>query len=321
MKLTIGTFNLNNLFSRFNFSADISTIKKVATEDSIVYSVKDTSVFKIRKFQGKLVKPKDLFDTMEIARRLREMDLDIVAVQEVEDINILKQFNMEHLDGLNYNYVTLIEGNDPRLIDVGLLSRYPIGPVTSWQHVRYEGETRPVFSRDVLQADVLDSKGKKKLFTLFNTHLKSSFVPFTAEDHEAELLKSGLRRQKQAEMLVNIIEEQTRPNSKYLLLGDMNDAPDSQFLEPFQKNTCLVDALQSVTEVGEMNWTKYNPPNKQWTHRFNAAPGVYQYHLYDQIWISPSLTDELSGSFVKRRKSVGGDGSDHDPAWIELNLK
>jgi endonuclease/exonuclease/phosphatase family metal-dependent hydrolase len=321
MKLKIGTFNLNNLFSRFNFKADISSIKKEPAEDSIVYSEKDSSIFKIRKFHGRLVRPKDLFETMAIAQRLREMDLDIVAVQEVEDIDILKQFNNEHLDGLNYNFVTLIEGNDPRLIDVGLLSRYPIGHVTSWQHARYDGETRPIFSRDLIQADVLNSKGNKKMFTIFNTHLKSSFLPFNTKDFDAELQKSGERRKKQAEMVAKVRERQTRPNSNYLLLGDMNDTPDSGFLEPFQNSPGLINTLQSVTEVGVMNNTKYGPPNNLWTHRYNTAAGVYQYHLYDQIWISPALADNLTGSFIKRRKNVGGDGSDHDPVWVELDIK
>lgn len=320
MKIKIGTFNLNNLFSRYNFTAEISAIKTEPVEDSVYYTFSDSSVFKIRKFEGKLVKPKDLYETIKIGQRLREMDLDIVAVQEVEDINILRQFNIEHLDGLNYNYITLVEGNDPRLIDVGLLSRYPIGGVTSWQFARYPGESIPIFSRDLLQVDILNSQRNKKLFTVFNTHLKSSFVPFRVKDFEAEMIKIGQRRKKQVEMVSKIIAEQTRPGSNYILTGDMNDTPDSVYLDAFQNNSGLINAFQNATEVGVMNNTKYKPSTHLWTHRYNAAPGVFQYHLYDQIWISPSLADNLAGSFIKRRKSVTGDGSDHDPAWIELNL-
>ena len=46
------------------------------------------------------------------------MDLDVLAVQEVEDIDTLRQFVREELKGL-YPHSALIEGNDPRLIDVG----------------------------------------------------------------------------------------------------------------------------------------------------------------------------------------------------------
>jgi hypothetical protein len=64
MKVTAGTFKLNNLVSMHNFSAGISTIDKTSFEDSIIYSVKDTSVFKIRKFHEKHIKPLNLIDTL-----------------------------------------------------------------------------------------------------------------------------------------------------------------------------------------------------------------------------------------------------------------
>ncbi len=40
----------------------------------------------------------------------------------------------------------------------------------------------------------------------------------------------------------------------------------------------------------------------------------------DQIWLSPALTGRQSGAFIERRSKLGGDGSDHDPAWITLEL-
>jgi hypothetical protein len=50
----------------------------------------------------------------------------------------------------------LIDGNDPRLIDVGLLSKRPFGGVTSWQFAGDPAEpTLPVFSRDLLQVEIL----------------------------------------------------------------------------------------------------------------------------------------------------------------------
>jgi hypothetical protein len=62
------------------------------------------------------------------------MDLDVLAVQEVEDVDTLRQFARDDLGGLN-PHVVLIEGNDLRLIDIGLVSKLPLGGVTSWQHV------------------------------------------------------------------------------------------------------------------------------------------------------------------------------------------
>jgi hypothetical protein len=47
------------------------------------------------------------------------MNLDVLAVQEVEDIDTLRQFVRDDLAAL-YPHVVLIEGNDPRLIEIGL---------------------------------------------------------------------------------------------------------------------------------------------------------------------------------------------------------
>jgi len=57
MKVSIGTFNLNNLFSRYNFKGEIEAIKdeKTAVEAEFVYPFSSTDRVKIRKYRGKLV--------------------------------------------------------------------------------------------------------------------------------------------------------------------------------------------------------------------------------------------------------------------------
>ena len=319
MHIKVGTFNLNNLFSRYNFKASINTIKQGTT---VVYTFGNPDFFKIKKFRGKLIKPKKDTETIEIAKRIQAMNVDILAVQEVENIDILRHFNNEHLKNMDYKYVILVEGNDPRFIDVGLLSRYPVGGITSWQEKRYAGESRKILSRDLLQVDILNQSQTKKLFTLFNTHLKSNYVDNNAEDPVAEEQKNGEKRRKQSAVIAEIIKDQTRPNSSFILLGDMNDSVDAEPLKKFTNDAELnfANALTNMVEVGKMNHTKYPPDNHFWTHRYNPSTGVYHYQLYDQIWISNALLDKLNGAWVGRRKKVGGNGSDHDPVWIELKL-
>jgi len=120
MKITVGTFNLNNLFSRYNFKGEIKAIKDAETEvgSTLEYTFGPQDYYRIRKYKGKLVKGKDDKKTKKVVTRVIEMDLDVLAVQEVEDIDTLKAFNRENL-GKKYKYITLIEGNDDRLIDVG----------------------------------------------------------------------------------------------------------------------------------------------------------------------------------------------------------
>src|SRR3954471_7335278 len=135
MKVSVGTFNLNNLFSRFDFSADVSTANAsdVKVEQRTAFSFDDPNGFKLRTYEGRLVKGKPAAERKLIADRIKRMDLDVLAVQEVEDVDTLRQFVRDDLGGL-YPHVVLLEGNDPRLIDVGLLSKLPLGGVTSWQH-------------------------------------------------------------------------------------------------------------------------------------------------------------------------------------------
>jgi hypothetical protein len=114
MQVSVGTFNLNNLFSRFDFSADISTAKKATVATKTVFSFDDPSGYKLRSYRGTLVKPKPDAERLLLATRIKRMDIDVLGVQEVEDIDTLKQFNRDDLGGL-YSHAALIEENDPRI--------------------------------------------------------------------------------------------------------------------------------------------------------------------------------------------------------------
>jgi hypothetical protein len=40
----------------------------------------------------------------------------------------------------------------------------------------------------------------------------------------------------------------------------------------------------------------------------------------DQVWLSPALAPKQTGAVIERRSKMSGDGSDHDPAWVVLDL-
>ena len=325
MSITVGTFNLNNLFSRFNFQAEIGQVP--ADDPGGITLTFDQDQFSASTFIGRLVRAKDADDTTEIARRIREvMDVDVLAVQEVEHIEILKQFNRDHLGGL-YQHVVLVEGNDQRLIDVGFLSKLPIGPIVSHQAaVHPDDPGRRVFSRDLLQVEIQKQNGDK-LFTIYNTHLKSHFVPF-GQDPVQGAIRANERRKRQAETIARLISRMERRNSLFVLVGDMNDPPDSEFLAPMLTvdGDPLVNALEDPEETrtpkAETPGQGPGPEDmKAWTHRFNPpGPGLPEYHLFDQIWVSKKLGPRLQGAHIDRRRIHGGDGSDHDPAWVELDV-
>lgn len=320
MTVSVGTFNLNNLFSRYNFKAEINSSKDL--EKGITFSGHENdnngNIFKIRMYKGKLVTQKDAEETTIIAERIKRMDVDVLAVQEVEDRDTLREFNAMYLDNL-YSFVEVIDGNDPRLIDVGIMSKLPLGGITSWQYtINPEVPNRPIFSRDVLEVAIFTPSRSHKLFTLFNTHLKSHFVDFREDPIEGDK-KNNVSRQHQAESLATIIKNQTRPDSSYIVTGDMNDPEDSPWLFPFTKNPefGLVNALANPQETQPF---KENVANRAWTHRFKPSGKPARYELFDQIWLSPPLAKKEKAAFIDRRTLAGGDGSDHDPAWVVLDL-
>ena len=256
MKVTIGTFNLNNLFSRYNFKGEIEAIKDedTAVEAEYLFQFGSTDRVKIRKYRGKLVKKRDADETRKVADRIKEMDLNVLAVQEVEDIDTLSEFNRDQLNG-RYPFLALVEGNDPRLIDIGILSDLPIGAVTSWQNAVHANDPMtPIFGRDLLEVQILNASRSQVLFRLFNNHLKSNFVDFR-DDPVTGTQKNNQRRQRQAEVMAEIVLKRTRPNSRFIILGDMNDAPDSPYLAPLTGSTGL-DLTNVLSDPDEIRPTK-----------------------------------------------------------------
>lgn len=328
MKLTIGTFNLNNLFSRFNFEfkTEIPDLKEGDVEFKKVQKLVTGMDARSVEYEGKALKHKDSEAREAVIRRIKEMNLDILGVQEVEDIETLRYFvNHELSQGKSpalYPYLILVEGNDPRLIDLAVLSKYPIGAVTTWQHaVHPDNPKERVFSRDLLQVEVLNKDRSKRLVTVFNNHLKSHFIPFT-EDQEAGHKAANLRRQQQAEVAAKIIASEMDAGDRFVVLGDVNDGVDSQFLKALTASSRvkLINGLTDPAETRPAPASSSPPSTKAWTHRFKESGKPAHYALFDHIWLSRALAQKQTGAFIDRRTKLGGDGSDHDPAWVEVEV-
>lgn len=320
MAVTVGTFNLNNLFDRWNFDGAIEELAKGKNEVPARYVFENDSERKVRvDSSGRLILPKSPVDTARCAERLLAADVDVWIVQEVEHVDALREFNRDHLDG-SYPNVMVIDGNDSaRFIDVGILSRRPLGGVTSWQRTFHPDDSSgPIFSRDLVEAEILDSRGRKTL-TVFGTHLKSKFVPFNDPDPVAADRRNNLLRTRQVEMIGRIVAARTNTRQKYLVCGDMNDTPDSLPLKGIATSG-LVNALVSPTEIGMVKTTVELPVSPAWTSTFKESGKPRTFDLIDQIWLSQALAPKLTGAFIGRRRKLARDGTDHDPAWVRLDV-
>ena len=370
MDVTVGTFNLNNLFGRWNLFVDVAEpadaadaavagdadaepprpwLRRAASPvpvrpmgaiaegmaspdvaadaDSgglpdVQITISGTALpdgsvrWRTNPLSGKVVFEKTAEARAILARRITEMDVDILAVQEVEDVRTLEEFaRSEALAQQGYKHIVLVEGNDQRLIDVGLLSRLPLRAVTSWRHRTYQSKgNEPVFSRDLLEVEVFDRKKTRVLFTLFVNHLKSQLAR-----NEAEKLKGNVRRRKQAETIATVLGE--RGPGPVIVLGDMNDSPTSAPLAALA-GAHLVNALAAAKERGGPYppGDPEAPTNPIWTHRYKGSGQPARYELFDQIWLSPDLVPALRDAFILRRTTRAGDGTDHDPAWIKVSV-
>lgn len=81
------------------------------------------------------------------AQVIKDVDAHILAVVEAEHRPSLERFN-DQLLGSAYRHIMLVDGNDERGIDVGLMTKpgFPIGAITS--HVDETDGATPIFSRD-----------------------------------------------------------------------------------------------------------------------------------------------------------------------------
>ena len=213
--------------------------------------------------------------------------------KEVENLEVLKRFRSERLKGLDYTYAMLIDGNDPRYIDVAVLSRYPIVAARSHQHLR-SGKSF-VFSRDCLEVD-LDIEGKP--LTLFVNHFKSML---DKKDPKHGRKNNRAKRLLQAKTVMELIQKRfgnAPGNHPWAVLGDLND-----YREPTQGTTSGILNLTDWDEVE--NVVDRLPPAERWTHFYDGAKGDdTPYRQIDYILLSKSLANATSAKPTIERRGL-----------------
>ena len=89
------------VLARFNFQAQVDDIVEDDPDSGLTatYTFNDPERFRLRNYQGRLVHGKNPADQDTIADRIAAMDLDVLCAQEVEDIDTLRFFVAQHLEG------------------------------------------------------------------------------------------------------------------------------------------------------------------------------------------------------------------------------
>lgn len=262
------------------------------------------------------------------ARVIREIGADIVGIVEAEDRLALSRFTDSLLlDPVAaeplYPHVMVIDGNDPRGIDVGVISTgaYPLSMMRS--HIDDGPFGDRVFSRDCPEYWFTFPPGSalagQHLVVLVN-HFKSKF----GGNNPASIA----RRKRQAMRVADVYVQLRGAGVDHVaVLGDLNDTPGSEALRPLLRDTDLTD-IASVQPFDD------GDPDED-------RPGTFgngtKSDKIDFLLLSPSLFDRATGAGIFRKgvwggvngtlfphfDTIGADheaASDHAALYVDLRL-
>jgi endonuclease/exonuclease/phosphatase family metal-dependent hydrolase len=258
----------------------------------------------------------DEIATRTTAQVVRDVHADVVGVIEVDNRVALGRFNSALLPAVSttpYPHVMVIDGNDDRGIDVGLLSRFPIATMRS--HVDDAEGGNPVFSRDCPEYEIT-LPGGESLLLLVN-HLKSKGYGSQAS--------SNARRLVQARRVREIYDSRRQGGALNIaIVGDFNDTPASAPLAP------LLGAGSDLRDVNAH--PSFVDDGRPGTFANGTASGKIDY-----ILLSPALFARVQQAGVWRKGVWGGThgtlweiypemtkavhaASDHAAVWVDLDL-
>jgi endonuclease/exonuclease/phosphatase family metal-dependent hydrolase len=245
------------------------------------------------------------------AKVIKAVKADVACLVEAEDRPALVAFNADMLDSRKFKYAMLIDGNDPRGIDVSVLSNFPIMSLKT--HI-YDGVANSrTFSRDCLQVQMELPSGQS-LHLLCN-HFKSKSGGEAATDS---------RRQRQAKRVAELLGDYDLTSDLVIVAGDLNDIPTRQPLSP------LLD-LPHLHDVLALQFP--HDSAARWTYHYEDVQQI------DYVLVSEPLKDAWVKAGVERRgihglgQITGGAeqefdtvthwtnaASDHGAVWAEFDL-
>jgi endonuclease/exonuclease/phosphatase family metal-dependent hydrolase len=232
--------------------------------------------------------------TRNTAQVVRDIDPDVLGLIECEGRNALMQFSHQLLPAVGaapFDSAMLIDGNDERGIDVGLMTKR--GHIINWMKSHVDdaeaGSRQHIFSRDCPEYGVFTPAGQT-VWVLVN-HFKSK--GYGGQD------TSNRKRLTQAERVRAITKRLIGENAPLIaVIGDLNDTPDSDALAPLLQNSGFRDISDHSA------------------FQSDGRPGTYQRggekEKIDYILLSPALFERVQQGGVWRK---GVWGPNKRPAW------
>lgn len=333
---------LNNLFDRQVYSDAVKARLLELIENLGMLNRDDGSsntFTRIRKIRGKLIKrPRNSALPREIvasgrddwvgwcelkteavdeiamvltARVIWDIKADIMAVVEAESRPVLKTFQAVMADRLGqaapFRHLMIIDGNDARGIDVGLATRpgYPIGQMRS--HVDdMKSDGFAIFSRDCPEYEVTTPSGAKIM--VLPNHFKSKYGGNNPASQAKRLAQSTAVAEYYNRLLAEGCEN-------IVVLGDLNDTPDSDELQPLLAGTTLKDASEHPSFT-EFEFNASNSHRGIGTHMLGNDDSKIDYLL-----LSPVLYDKMTKGGIFRKGAWPGSRPPRWEVYPELTKK
>ncbi len=237
------------------------------------------------------------------ARVITEVEADAICLVEAENRPALVDFNTEMLDR-RYGHGMLIDGNDPRGIDVGLYCAADIDIVWMRSHVDDPDPARPgksVFSRDCPVYRLRLPSGAD-LYLLLN-HFKSQ--SFSSGNPDPLRSRQSARVREIYDQLI------ADGASLVAILGDFNKGPDTA--DPSHHPT-----LEPLLDPGTPLVDAYDLPGFD----VGPRPGSFQScslrNRLDYILLSPDLAAAATGGGVFRKGLWGTPTNKNKPQDWEI---
>jgi endonuclease/exonuclease/phosphatase family metal-dependent hydrolase len=254
---------------------------------------------------------------LNTARVILDVGADILGVIEAESRQALKRFADAGLvrDGRTaYPHIMVVDGNDERGIDVGVMSTRDYPLVGQRSHVDDTDERGRVFSRDCAEYHFATPDGR--LLAVLVNHFKS-------KGYGGKIASDATRR-RQAGRVADIYRALVADRTPLVaVVGDLNDTPESEPLAPLLAGTDLRDVSA-------------HPAFED-----NGRPGTYGYctarNKLDYVLLSPALFEAATGGGILRAGVWGGKrgtlwpiydtmtravhaGSDHAAIYADIDL-
>jgi endonuclease/exonuclease/phosphatase family metal-dependent hydrolase len=252
------------------------------------------------------------------ARVINVIDPDVLGMVEVEHRIAVNRFNdyvIPKVGGQKYGHTMVIDGNDDRGIDVGIMTRLTFDIKSIATHVDDTDEKGQIFSRDCAEYSVTTPSGN--LLLVLVNHFKSQGYGSSKGNDS--------KRKRQAKRVREIYEERLGQGVEYIaIVGDLNKRSDHDSLEPLVRNgSSLIDVMEHPKFVSD------------------GRPGTYQNgtanNKLDYILMSSKLSTKVQEGRIERRGVWGGANgtlfphfpeikkeidaaSDHAALWVDLNI-